>query len=236
MLRKNVKVRSSPVPNRVPHHRDLRWAEVEFDCLRRHQKAVSVQSHSQTSLTHQYQLCRKLGYRIRYGDYRLTEKLWFDLRHRLSPPNRPHRLCDLPMSMLNGYRNCFPWYEAAAVWSWSASSAEDKEFVDLFLRSRICLYGMQRDIFSCIVPIVWVNEWASELVSTWWQRATLLPAVENRTSVEPVITIWDIQDLQELHKNSIYVYQLTEMSHLQGLWFVHITPQTSYKWRKRPCV
>jgi len=101
-------------------------------------------------------------------------------------------------------------WASVLVRTWSASSAEDQECVELSLRSRIFLYGMQRDTFSCVLPIVWEIGWASVLVRTWWQRVTLLPAVENRTSVKPVITIWDIQDLKELHKSSIFVHQLTD--------------------------
>jgi hypothetical protein len=62
-------------------------------------------------------------------------------------------------------------------------------------------------LFGCVLPIVWETGWASR---TWWQRVTLLPAVENRTSVEPVVTVWDIQAYQELHKNSIFVHQLAD--------------------------
>jgi hypothetical protein len=74
-------------------------------------KAVSVHSRSQVTLLPSTSCVRELVYRIRYGDYRLTEKLGFDLLQE----TRYHFLQSVqtgsvtyPCPCRMGTGNCFP--------------------------------------------------------------------------------------------------------------------------------
>jgi hypothetical protein len=63
----------------------------------------------------------------------------FSLHHRVQNGSGPH-----PVSYSMGTRGCFPVDKAAGAWSWplTSTSAKVKEWMELYIHSRIHLHGV----------------------------------------------------------------------------------------------